>query len=83
MHLLPIVAFFRRDLLFAHNGFVHLRLRAFDPAGGIRLLGDMHANEQIHIRHYQRQRIQLGQYAGSLPESVGIFLAIFEWLLGR
>ena len=60
-HLAPVVTFFRSDQLLAHHRLIHGGLRAFDSAGLVRLLGDVHFDKQIDIRHDERKRIQLAQ----------------------
>ncbi len=62
-HLAPVVALFRLDLFFRQHGFVDAGLGAFDAAGGLGFLDHVHFDEQVDVRHDQRERIELPQGA--------------------
>jgi len=53
-HLAPIVAFLGFDFLRIFlQRFIHLRLRALDPAGGLGLLDHVHLDVAINVRNDQ------------------------------
>ena len=57
VHFPPVIALFRLDLFFGHQGFVDAGLGALDLAGGLGLLENMHFDEQVDIRHDQRKSV--------------------------
>jgi len=76
LHLAPVVALFRPNLLFWHQGLIDAGLGAFDAAGGLGLLDHVHLDEEIDVRHDQRKGVEFAQGpVGLLEQGVdgGVF----------
>ena len=63
VYLLPVIASFRIEIAFLDERFFDAGLGAFDTAGGGRLLGDVHANEEIDVGDQLRKGVQFAEQA--------------------
>lgn len=67
VHFLPVITFFRIEVELAYQRLFNVGLGALDAAGCGGFLGDVHPDEEIHVRDELRKRVQLPK------QTIGLF----------